>query len=77
MWRPSDGKWYVYPNNQGVEWGILTDHPVAGDYNVSGKDDLAVWRPTDSQPTWYIWEDRTGIQWGIESDVPLVGLQRP
>ena len=71
VWRPSDRKWYVRPDNTGVQWGISTDIPVPGDYDSDPADDFAVWRPSESYPKWYVYPNSTGTQWGISSDIPV------
>lgn len=65
VWRPSSGGWYVLPSG-GVcpsqmipssggcykQWGLNGDLPVAGDFTGVGRNDFAVWRP--SNRTFYI-----------------------
>jgi hypothetical protein len=53
---------------------VSTDRIVPGDYDGDGKDDLAVFRPTDM--TWYIQQSLNGFryqQWGLSGDLPFAG----
>jgi hypothetical protein len=72
VWRPSDGTWYIIPQNVG-QWGQGGDIPVPTDYDSDGKDDIAVWRPSDG--TWYIINSSNGAvrtqQWGQGGDIPV------
>ncbi|MFN8390478.1 MAG: VCBS repeat-containing protein [Bdellovibrionota bacterium] len=91
IWRPSDGTWWIlnsgaaagYAGGQGltnVQWGLYGDVPVPADYDGDGRDDIAVWRPTDGN--WYIQYSKTNtigvVQWGSGyfGDVPFKGLDR-
>lgn len=95
VWRPWSGEWYArlssrsYSANRGdivvVQWGLPTDHPLAGDYDRDGKADLVVWRPETG--TWYFRSSRrkygywnwdwsnagVAVQYGLPGDLPLAG----
>jgi hypothetical protein len=81
VWRPTEGNWYVQPNNTSTaaykqQWGLDGDVPVAGDYDGDGLTDLACWRPTEGN--WYVLPSDTSVnpftqQWGVPGDVPIAG----
>jgi hypothetical protein len=87
VFRPSTGIWYILnqncpvvtpappPDYQAISWGYSTDLPVPGDYDGDGKDDVAVFRP--SEGVWYIRKSSDGnlltITWGLSTDVPVPG----
>lgn len=66
VWRPSTGVWYVYPSSGAcpsqmtstgyggcyIQWGLPGDKPITGDFDIDGKADFSVWRP--SNQNWYI-----------------------
>ncbi len=57
-----------------VSWGMTGDYVVIGDYNGDGRDQIAVWRP--SEGNWYILDENnvpTVIQWGLPGDIPVPG----
>lgn len=60
--------------NVSTPWGISSDYFVSGDYDGDGKQDIAVWRPSNG--TWYILRSGTstllGVQFGISTDDPTV-----
>ncbi len=68
-----------------VPWGRVSDLPAPGDYNLSSKVDIAVWRPDPlfGYPEGMWWFHQTnpicnnaspcGLQWGRQSDIPLAG----
>lgn len=70
--------WFYRNSGTGTEistpWGISTDYFVSGDYDGDGKQDVAVWRPSNA--TWYILRSSTntllGVQFGISTDDPTV-----
>ena len=51
VFRPSDGVWYIIRAVTEpaliTSWGLNGDVPVAGDYDGDGRDDIAVYRPTE------------------------------
>jgi CHRD domain len=88
VFRPSEGVWYVRrcgdiikpfaeninaSNYEAVRWGQNGDKPLMADFNGDGRDELAVYRPSNG--TWYILDPRTrsttAIQWGLAEDIPL------
>jgi hypothetical protein len=60
--------WYVY-NVGSFLHGTVNDIPVVGDYNGDGKDDIAVFRPSNS--TWYI-RGVGPFLYGTSGDIPVV-----
>ena len=71
-----NGVWYVQglsKTEKHLFWGIPGDHPVAGDYNGDGVDDLAVYRSTDSS-WWLLFSNPAGyastqvLHWGEQGD---------
>lgn len=53
VYRPSNGTWYIQPNNggtsfYGVQFGLSSDKPVPADYDGDGRADVAVWRDISS-----------------------------
>jgi hypothetical protein len=53
-----------------VNWGILVDTPMLGDYD-GGKTDVAVFRPSNG--VWYLQQSSKGFraeQFGLRGDVP-------
>ncbi len=91
VWRPSTGRFYLDADGSftwtpGVDvitasFGIPTDHPVAGDWNKDGIDDIGVWRPStgrfyldkDGSRTWTTGVDAITDPFGIPTDRPVVG----
>jgi hypothetical protein len=54
-----------------ITWGTDGDLPVPGDYDGDGRQDLAIFRPTDS--TWWIFGSTSGIYsqpFGQTGDIP-------
>ena len=85
VFRPSTGEWlartstggYSSGASQSYQWGLPTDHPVAGDFDGDGRLDLVVYRPSDGG--WYIRYSSAGyalnqwayFQWGLSTDIPI------
>lgn len=73
------GFYYYYVNlSKGgllaTSWGLSGDYVVIGDYNGDGRDQIAVWRPSDGN--WYILDENLSpsvIQWGLPGDIPVPG----
>ncbi len=66
------------PSNNGLnfqifQWGQSGDKPVMADFNGDGRDELAVFRPSNG--VWYIYNQITGTykiqQFGIAEDIPV------
>ncbi len=59
----------------GVPWGSPLDKVVPGDYDEDGKNDIAIWRPSNG--TYYVLRSATNTlqtrQWGRNGDTPVVG----
>ncbi len=88
IFRPTTGEWWIinsgftlgfatqYVTQQ--QWGLNGDIPVPGDYDGDGRDDMAVFRPTDGN--WYIRYAKDGttaaVAWGhgYFGDIPFRGL---
>lgn len=76
VWRPSDGKWYIWASNSDSAWwqgwGQSGDVPVLGDFDGNGQSDVTVWRPSNG--TWYVWLSTVNTsfsqQWGQSGDIP-------
>jgi uncharacterized delta-60 repeat protein len=87
--RPSNGFWYInnerYVNsgaevknriggqNVSIQWGMIGDKPVYGDFDGDAKDDIAVFRPSNG--VWYIRNSSNGqftfMQFGLVGDIPV------
>lgn len=88
VWRPALGMWAALRSSTGYsrepqniifqQWGLPEDHPMPGDYDGDGVDDLAVWRP--STGIWHVCRSSAAFdcangsiaqQFGLPGDVPL------
>lgn len=69
VYRPSNGKWYVYGGSP-VWWGLTGDLPVPGDYDGDGVSERAVFRPSNGK--WYVYGE-SAEWWGLSNDVPVQG----
>ncbi len=60
-------------NYEIFRWGKAGDKPLMADFNGDGRDEIAVFRPSDG--TWYILNQKTGsykiIQFGTSGDIPV------
>lgn len=75
VFRPSERKWYMHPNNSNFTFGLPDDIPVPSDYIKTLGTDIAVFRPSNG--TWYIAKSSTNpgqnfiaVQWGQDGDIP-------
>ena len=91
VWRPGTGRFYLDIDGgrtwtAGVDvitdaFGIPSDHPVAGDWNGDGIDDIGVWRPSsgryyldiDGSRTWTTGVDLVSAPFGVATDLPVAG----
>lgn len=56
----------------------VTDRPICGDYNGDGKQDIAIYRSTNSSFYWLNspnLDSFSGIQFGQPGDFPIAGLR--
>lgn len=78
LWRPSNGFWYILPNNStGVSsilnWGTNGDQPVPSDFDGDGRSDFALYRP--SEGNWYfLYSSNLSsavVRFGLAGDLPV------
>ena len=53
-------------------WGLQGDQLAIGDYNGNGRDELAVWRPSNG--CWYVLDESDGVTtqcWGLPGDYAM------
>ena len=60
--------WYILSHNN-YAYGTVGDTPVVADYNGDSRDDIAVFRPSNS--TWYI-RGMGSFVYGAPADIPVV-----
>jgi hypothetical protein len=95
VWRPSTRKFLLDSNGNNTwdtatggdtltgRFGLSTDHPVSGDWNGDGRDDVGVWRPstarflldTNGNDTWdgVTGGDTLTASFGLSTDLPVIG----
>jgi hypothetical protein len=91
IWRPSTGRFHLDTDGSftwtadvdliTAPFGIPTDHPVAGDWNGDGIDDIGVWRPStgrfyldiDGSRTWTAGIDLITGAFALAMDRPVAG----
>jgi uncharacterized delta-60 repeat protein len=60
-------------NRECVQWGLIGDIPVGGDYDGDTFTDIAVFRPTEG--VWYtlnrFFSQSRAVQWGTNGDKPV------
>lgn len=78
--NPENGIFYIGMNGSfdvtGVEWGLLNDFLVSGDFDGDGKSDITVTRMIDGTLWWYVLEQDGGTQfvpWGQDFDFEAPG----
>lgn len=85
VWRPFetingnvvDGSWYILQSSSGLllagPFGLRTDKPVSADFNGDGRNEFAVYRP--SEGNWYLLDtldnSLTVYRFGIAEDIPI------
>ncbi|MDQ3322626.1 MAG: VCBS repeat-containing protein [Acidobacteriota bacterium] len=83
----TNGTWFIRENGGGGtvirQFGLtslasVTDRPICGDYNGDGKQDIAIYRSSNS--SFYLlnspgFDTFTGVQFGQPGDFPVAGLR--
>ena len=75
LFRPSDRKWWYFPDGISYSFGLVGDIFVASDYIKDTGTERAVFRPSEGR--WYIGRTHNNpndyfvIQWGLAGDVPV------
>jgi hypothetical protein len=67
LYRPSNGRWYVYGASP-FFWGLSTDIPIPADYDGDRITEAAVFRPANGR--WYVYGE-SSLAWGLDGDVPV------
>jgi hypothetical protein len=67
------GVWQILNSSTDIatfqQFGLPSDTPISGDFDNDGRDDLAVFRPSNG--TWYIQQSFNGfkaVQFGLPTD---------
>lgn len=87
VFRPSNGTWYIHRMGDiikplaelggqadlTIQWGMIGDKPLTGDFDGDGIDELVVFRP--SEGNWYIYNyvraNYQALHWGVNGDIPM------
>jgi hypothetical protein len=88
VWRASTGTWYwltsttgyAYPSAGAKQWGNqgLGDIATIGDFDLTGKASLVVWRASTATWYWltpssgYTYAAAGGRLWGVSTDIPMI-----
>ncbi|MEJ7860176.1 MAG: VCBS repeat-containing protein [Pyrinomonadaceae bacterium] len=82
-----NGTWFIRENGGGMTvvrpFGLtslasVTDRPICGDYNGDGKQDIAIYRSSNSSFFWLNSPDFntfSGVQFGQAGEFPVAGLR--